>query len=47
MADVELQLQETINTVLSHYSEAQHIARECLHHSKRFAMELCQFFTLD
>jgi hypothetical protein len=47
MADVELQLQETINTVLSDYSEAQHIARECLHHSKRFAMELCQFFTLD
>jgi hypothetical protein len=47
MADVELQIQETINTVLGDYLEAQHIARECLHHSKRFALELCQFITLD
>ncbi len=47
MADVELQFQETITTVLGDYLEAQHIARECLHHSKRFALELCQFITLD
>jgi hypothetical protein len=47
MSDVELQLQETISTVLGDYPEAQHIARECLHQSKRFAMELCQFITLD
>lgn len=47
MADVELQIQETINTVLGDYLDAQHIARECLHQSKRFALELCQFITLD
>jgi hypothetical protein len=47
MADVELQIQETIATVLGDYLEAQHIARECLHQSKRFALELCQFITLD
>jgi len=47
MADVELQIQETITTVLGDYLEAQHIARECLHQSKRFALELCQFITLD
>jgi len=47
MANVELQLEETISTVLGDYLEAQHIARECLHHSKRFALELCQFITLD
>jgi len=47
MSDVELQLQETITTVLGDYSEAQHIAWECLHQSKCFAMELCQFITLD
>jgi len=47
MGDVELQLQEAINTILVDFSEAQHIARECLHQSKRFALELCQFITLD
>lgn len=47
MADVELQIQETISTVLGDYVEAQHIARECLHQSKRFALELCQFITMD
>jgi hypothetical protein len=47
MGDVELQLQETISTVLGDYTEAQHIARECLHQSKRFALELCQFITMD
>lgn len=47
MSDVELQLQETINTVLGDYTEAQHLARECLHQSKRFALELCQFITMD
>jgi len=47
MPDVELQIQETINTVLGDYPEARHLARECLHQSKRFAMELCQFITLD
>jgi len=47
MSDVELQLQETISTVLGDYPEAQHIARECLHQSKRFALELSQFITLD
>ena len=47
MSDVELQLQETINMVLGDYPEVQHIARECLHQSKRFALELCQFITLD
>jgi len=36
-----MQLEETISTVLGDYLEAQHIARECLHHSKRFALELC------
>jgi len=47
MAVVELQIQETITTDLGDYLEAQHIARECLHQSKRFALELCQFITLD
>jgi hypothetical protein len=47
MSDVELQIQETINPVLGDYLEAQHLARECLHQSKRFALELCQFITLD
>jgi hypothetical protein len=47
MSDVELQLQETITTVLGDFPEAQHIARECLHQAKRFALELCQFITLD
>jgi hypothetical protein len=47
MADVELQIQETINTVLGDYSEAQHLARECLHQSKCFALELCQFISMD
>lgn len=40
MGDVELQLQETISTVLADYTEAKHVAQECLHHSKRFVMEL-------
>jgi hypothetical protein len=47
MADVEFQLQETITTVLGPYSEAKHIAQECLHQSKRFALELSQFITTD
>jgi hypothetical protein len=47
MSDVQLQIQETINTVLGDYSEAQHLARECLHQSKRFALALCQFISLD
>lgn len=47
MADVELQLSETISTILRDYPEALHIARECLHQAKRFALELCQFITLD
>jgi hypothetical protein len=47
MPDVELQIQETINTVLGDYTEAQHLARECLHQSKRFALELCQFISMD
>ncbi len=46
MSDVELQIQETINTVLEDYLEAQHIAWECPHQSKRLALELCQFITL-
>jgi len=47
MSDVELQLQEMITTVLGDYPKAQHIVRECLHQSKRFAMEMCLFITLD
>lgn len=47
MADVELQISESISTVLRDYPEAQYIARKCLYHSKRFAMELSQFITLD
>jgi hypothetical protein len=47
MTDVEIQIQETITTVLSSYLEALHIARECLHHSKRFELELCQFIASD
>lgn len=47
MADVELQLSESISTILREYPEALHIARECLHQAKRFALELCQFITLD
>jgi hypothetical protein len=47
MGDVELQISEAISTILQDYPEAQHLARECLHHSKRFALELCQFMTLD
>lgn len=47
MGDVELQIQESISTILGELPEAQHIARECLHQSKRFALELCQFITLD
>jgi hypothetical protein len=47
MGDVELQISEAISTILQDFPEAQHLARECLHHSKRFALELCQFMTLD
>jgi hypothetical protein len=47
MGDAELQISESITTILNDYPEAQHIARECLHQSKRFALELCQFITLD
>jgi hypothetical protein len=47
MADVEFQLQETISTVLGPYAEAKHIAQECLHQAKRFALELSQFITTD
>jgi len=47
MSDIELQLQETINTVLGDYPKAQHIVWEGLHQSKRFSLELCQFITLD
>jgi hypothetical protein len=47
MADVEFQLQETISTVLGPYTEAKHIAQECLHQAKRFALELSQFITTD
>jgi hypothetical protein len=47
MADVEFQIQETISSVLGPYTEAKHIAQECLHHSKRFALELTQFITSD
>lgn len=47
MGDVELQIQESIYTILGELPEAQHIARECLHQAKRFALELCQFITLD
>jgi len=47
MADVEFQLQETISSVLGPYSEAKHIAQECLHQAKRFALELAQFITTD
>jgi hypothetical protein len=47
MVDVKLQIQESINTILGDFPEAQYIARECLHSSKWFALELCQFITLD
>jgi len=47
MGDVELQLQETIATVLADYTEAKHVAQECLHQSKRFVLELSQFITTD
>lgn len=47
MADVELQISESISTILKDYPEAQYIARECLHQAKRFALELAQFITLD
>jgi hypothetical protein len=47
MADVELQISESISTVLRKYPEAQYIAQECPHQAKRFALELAQFITLD
>jgi hypothetical protein len=47
MGDDELQIQESISTILEDLPEAQHIARECLHQSKRFALELCQSITLN
>ena len=47
MADVELQISESISTILRDNPEALYIARECLHQSKRFALELAQFITLD
>lgn len=47
MSDVELQITESINTILNPYPEAQFLAKECLHQAKRFALELCQFITLD
>lgn len=47
MGDVELQIMESIGTILQDYPEAQYIAQECLHQAKRFELELCQFITLD
>jgi hypothetical protein len=47
MAYVEFQIQETISTVLGPYPEAKHMAQECLHQSKRCALELSQFITTD
>ncbi len=47
MSDVKLQISESIMMILSDTLEAQYIARECLHQAKRFALELCQFITLD
>jgi hypothetical protein len=47
VADVEFQLQENISTILGPYPEAKHIAQECLHQSKHFALELSQFITTD
>jgi hypothetical protein len=47
MAYVEFQIQETISAVLGPYPEAKHMAQECLHQSKRFALELSQFITTD
>jgi hypothetical protein len=47
MGGAELQISESISTILHEYPEAQYIARECLHQAKRFALERCQFITLD
>jgi hypothetical protein len=47
MADEELQISESITTILQDKPEALYIARECLHQAKQFVLELAQFITLD
>lgn len=47
MADVEYQIESSIDSMLGDYLEAKQIAKECLFKAKHFVMELSAFMTQD